>query len=74
VATASGVGVSNVTCYQPSGAAIPGAATSVGQTTGNSAVSAAAAGRARPLSDQAVAKIGQIKDMTTTAPAAPSDR
>ena len=72
VDSASGYGVSNVTCYQPSGAAIPGVATTVDQTTANSAVAAAAAGRARPLSDQAIAKIGQIKDMTTTAPEAPT--
>ena len=64
----------NVTCYQPSGAAIPGVATSVDQTTGSSAVAAAASGRALPLSDQAVAKIGQMKDMQTTAPEAPSVR
>jgi hypothetical protein len=74
VGTESGYGVSNVTCYQPSGAAIPGVATSVDQTTGSSAVAAAAAGRALPLSDQAVAKIGQMKDMQTTAPEAPSVR
>jgi len=63
----TGVGVSNVTCYQPSGAPIPGVATSFLQTTGQ-VPALADTGRGAALSDTAVAKIGQIKELKS-APA-----
>ena len=63
----NGIGVSNVTCYQPSGAAIPGAATTINQTWPDTTQGLAATGRGPALSDTAVAKIAKAKE---NAPAA----
>lgn len=59
-------GVSNVTCYQASGASIPGAATKLSQTMWQSSP-AATAGRSPALSDTAIAKIAQVKELRATS-------
>ena len=59
-----GVGVSNVTCYSPSGKAIPGAATNVSQTTGaDDAMLMSASPQDSAPSEAAAAKVAKIKEM-----------
>lgn len=55
-----GVGVSNVTCHSPSGAAIPGAATTVDQVTGSSPTLMSAT---TEKSQTALGKVAKIKEM-----------
>jgi hypothetical protein len=57
----SGVGVSNVTCYQPSGAAIAGVATTVEQLAGDALVAQQTAGASSFPSAAGTAKLNDFK-------------
>jgi hypothetical protein len=60
-----GVGVSNVTCHSPSGASIPGVATSIDDTMGfdDMGLMAATTEKGDSVSDLAAAKIAKVKEM-----------
>ena len=59
-----GIGVSNVTCYSPSGAAIPGVATNVSQTMGSDEpMLMSASPQDSAPSEVAAAKVAKIKEM-----------
>ena len=58
----SGVGVSNVTCYSPSGAAVPGAATTIDQVDGTTSSSAGSPSlMSAERSEASVAKLESLK-------------